>query len=131
MAQLLRLRGVTFEWKNPEDHGDQASTQTGFIAQEVEKVFPRWVEENSTTRMKGVVLPPMQIAALTIESLRELDARVTAAEAKNKALEDRILALEAGRRPMVSGLTAEGTLFGLGLVGMAGAFVVSRRKRND
>ena len=40
LPTLLKLKGVTFEWNRPEDYGNQTGTQRGFIAQEVEKVFP-------------------------------------------------------------------------------------------
>jgi len=126
MDQLLQLKGVTFEWKNPEERGHGAGTRTGFIAQEVEKVFPGWVEEDSKG-MKGIVLPPMQVAALEVEALRELkdradkaEARAAKAEARSNALEARLAALEANRRPLISGLTAEGGLFGIGFVTMEG-----------
>jgi hypothetical protein len=46
-------------------------------------------------------------------------------------LEGRLKALGANRRPLISGLTAEGGLFGVGFVTMASAFVVSRRKRSE
>jgi hypothetical protein len=45
--QLLQLHGVTFEWKNPSEQGGRTGTQRGFIAQEVEKVFPAWVGEDA------------------------------------------------------------------------------------
>jgi Chaperone of endosialidase len=121
--KLLQLKGVTFEWNNPEEHGNQAGVQTGFIAQEVEKVFPGWVDENNKG-MKGIVLPPMQLAALQIEAFREQKAEIDALKAQVKALED-------NRRPMISLNTAGGTLFGFGLAAMAGAVVISRRKRSE
>jgi len=41
--RLLKLKGVTYEWKEPEKHGRATGVQLGFIAQDVEKVFPNWV----------------------------------------------------------------------------------------
>lgn len=43
LEKVLQLRGVTFEWKSPEQHGGLVGTQTGLIAQEVEKVIPEWI----------------------------------------------------------------------------------------
>jgi hypothetical protein len=43
LDRLLQLRGVTFEWKEPEKHANMTGRQRGFIAQEVEKVMPEWV----------------------------------------------------------------------------------------
>src|SRR5687768_5367909 len=48
LDKLLKLRGVTFEWKDPAKHVGRFGVQTGFIAQEVEKVFPDWVDTNRT-----------------------------------------------------------------------------------
>jgi hypothetical protein len=124
LDQLVQLKGVTYEWKDPAEQGaNQEGKHTGFIAQDVENVFPKWIGENAKG-FKTLTIPPTQLAALEVESIRTL-------KAQNEALEERVKALEANRRPLISGLTAEGTLFGFGLVTMAGAFVVSRRKRSD
>jgi hypothetical protein len=123
LDQLLQLKGVTYNWKKPEEHENQAGAQTGFIAQEVEKVFPTWVGQN-TDGFRTLNIPPMQFAAMQVEAVRAL-------KVKNDELEARLQTLEANRRPLISGLTAEGTLFGVGFVTMAGAFVVSRRKRSE
>jgi len=128
--QLLQLKGVTFEWKDPSTHGheNETGTVTGFIAQDVEKVFPQWVHEKGYTAPDGQTyrtLELRQIEALEVESIREL-------KAENDALKRRMDLLEAGRRPLISGFTAEGTLFGVGFVAMAGTFVgFSRRKKQD
>jgi hypothetical protein len=61
---------------------------------------------------------------MLVDSIRTL-------KTENDELRARVNALEANRRPVISGLTAEGGLFGIGFVTMAGAFVVSRRKRSE
>jgi hypothetical protein len=122
LDQLLRLRGVTYEWKEPAKHGNSTGTQRGFIAQEYEKVFPEWVKTDNEG-FKSIDTTS-GLDALEVESIREL-------KAENDSLRARVDALEAGRRPLISGLTAEGMLFGVGFVTMAGAFVVSRRKRSE
>jgi hypothetical protein len=120
MDQLLKLRGVTFEWVDPAEHGNHQGMQRGFIAQEVEKVLPEWVGVDA----KGFkTLSMTGIEPMLVESIRTL-------KAENAGLRARVDALEANRRPLISGLTAEGGLFGLGFVTM-GAFVVSRRKRSE
>jgi len=133
--QLLKLRPVTFEWKDPAEHGNHQGMQRGFIAQEVEKILPEWVGIDN----KGFrTLTMLGIEPMLVDSIRTLkdrsdkaEARADKAEARSNALEARLQALEANRRPLISGLTAEGGLFGIGFVTMAGAFVVSRRKRSD
>ncbi len=115
MDQLLQLKGVTFQWIDPAKHGDQTGIQRGFIAQDVEKVFPDWV---GVDRDGFKTLSVQQVEALEVESIRTL-------KAQNEALEARLKVPESAYRPLLSGLTAESTVFGFGLVAMAGAFVVS------
>jgi hypothetical protein len=47
LDKLLQLRGVTFEYKDPESINELPGIKVGMIAQEVEKVFPNWVVEKS------------------------------------------------------------------------------------
>jgi hypothetical protein len=122
--QLLKLHAVTFEWKEPAEHDNDSSVQRGFIAQDVEKVFPNWVNDHGYAAPDGQVyrtLELRQIEALEVESIRTL-------KADNDALRARIDALEGNRRPRLAGLPMEGALFGFGLVALGGAFVVSRRR---
>ena len=67
MDQLLRLQGKSFEWKRDKDK----NTNYGFIAQEVEEIFPEWVtSEKDDESLKW--LSQDHIPALTVEALREL-----------------------------------------------------------
>jgi hypothetical protein len=91
---LLSLRGVRFEWNKEglkRELCRSESEQTGFIAQEVEKVFPEWV----TTMPDGYKAVGVKgFEALAVESLREL-------KAENESLKSRVAALEkaiAGNR---------------------------------
>jgi hypothetical protein len=118
LDRLMQLHGVTFEWKDPAEHGDRTGTQRGFIAQEVEKVIPEWVGTGSngfkTLNLSG-------IEPMVVESLRTL-------KMENEALKDRVKALEDSRRPLRAGL-GEGALGFGALVLVAGAFLLSRRTR--
>jgi hypothetical protein len=118
--QLLRLKGVTFEWKEPEKHDDLKGTQIGFIAQDVENVFPGWVR---TDKDGFKALTVAQIEGLEVESIRTL-------KAKNDDLEARLKALEESRRPVVS-MNANGIGFGVAGLAVAAAIVVSRRKKSE
>lgn len=121
---LLKLRGVTFDWKKPAEQGKHAEMrQTGFIAQDVEEVFPNWVDENSDG-FKSLAIQPAQVTALEVESIRSL-------ETENDALRDRVAALEGGRRPLISGIDLNGVGFAIGGLAIAGAIVTSRRKRDE
>jgi hypothetical protein len=123
MDQLLQLRGVTYEWKAPEEPSRKTGTQVGFIAQEVEKVFPKWVDEDSKG-FKAIVMPPMQLAALEVESIRTL-------KAENDELRKRVDALESGRQPRMAGINLNGVGLGVGGLALAGAVVFSRRKKPE
>jgi hypothetical protein len=120
LSLLLQLKGVTYEWKNPEEKGENTiGIQQGFIAQDVEKVFPQWVGEDNRG-LKTLLIRTPQIAALEVESIRTL-------KAENDELRDRVKALETGRRPIVSGF-GDGEI-GLGLLAIAAAVGWSRRRR--
>jgi hypothetical protein len=69
LTDLLKLQGTTYEWKEPERHGDLAGRQIGFIGQDVEKVFPEWV---STGREGYKLLTIRGFSALSVEAFREL-----------------------------------------------------------
>ena len=142
LDQLVQLKGVTYEWKDTTDRAHPAGTQTGFIAQDVEKVFPGWVAQNDKG-FKTVNIPsPMALTAMEVEAFKTLkdradkadaradkaDARADKAEAKSKAQDDRIEALENARRPV-----SYNPNWGIGVVGLAfaGAFFASRRKREE
>ncbi len=128
LDRLLQLKGVTYEWIDPSAHDHEAGhgqgMQTGFIAQDVEKVFPNWVKEDGYTAKDGEkykTLELRQIEALEVESIRTL-------KQENDDLKARVRALENGRSPIVSSANA----YGLGFLGLAigGAIVFNKRKKN-
>lgn len=95
--------------------------QTGFIAQEVERVFPSWVHEGSDGFK---ALNYRQTEGLEVESIREL-------KVQNDALRERVKALEAGRRPWVSGFDEGGIGFGIAAIAGAIVFTSLRPKRTE
>jgi len=120
LDQLMRLQGRTFEWKEPENHNDATGTQFGFIAQEVEKVYPGWVKTETATGFKGVSVA--QIEALEVESIRTL-------KMQNDLLTDRVKELESGRQMRVSGVNLNGVGFGVGGIAIAVAVFLGLRRR--
>ncbi len=69
LKKILKLRPVSFKWKEPAKHGNQTETQMGFVAQDVERVLPRWViqdREGYKSLNLGGIDP------LTVESLKAL-----------------------------------------------------------
>ncbi len=121
LDRLLMLRGVTFEWKAPEEHANQTGPQRGFIAQEVEKVLPEWV----TTDEHGLkAIGTRGFEPMVVESLRTL-------RAENDALRDRVKALESRERRSLAGLGEGSGLLGVAASAMmAGALIVSRRRQS-
>jgi Chaperone of endosialidase len=141
LAELLSLKGVTFEWNDPAEHENHTGTQEGVIAQDVEKVRPQWVHETPDTHAKTVDPDARTMVALTVEAFREMQtqldaerARADKAEAKLADHDARLDAIERGhpRAPMspigfnpVTGVGAFGILVG-GI-----AFLSARRRKED
>jgi len=103
LERLTRLRGVTFEWVNPEDHANQQGTQAGFVAQEVERVFPKWVAEipaaehdralTADGKIKSLALP-FEFDALLVEAIKEQRAQIEARDQDIANLKERLAVLE-------------------------------------
>lgn len=77
LSTLLQLQGVTFLYNDAARKALFPGTQMGLIANDVEPVIPAWVGEDDegykTLTLRGEF-------ALTIEAMRELEARVAALE---------------------------------------------------
>ncbi|MFC1888762.1 tail fiber domain-containing protein [Thermodesulfobacteriota bacterium] len=83
LDDMLALRGVTFEWQEPEEHGNMTDIQMGMVAQEVEEVFPSWVGEDRDG-YKDLTFRGFE--ALTTEAVRELNNKIDALEAENEEM---------------------------------------------
>lgn len=92
LEKLLRLRGVSFEWKQPEKQGNLRGVQMGLVAQEVEEVLPEWI---STDPRGYKNLTVRGFEALVVEAFKELKAENETWMTKNEELEDRIRILES------------------------------------
>jgi hypothetical protein len=84
LGKLLQLRGVSFEWKEPEKQGNLTGPQMGLIAQEVQEVFPEWIDSHPSGYK---ILTVRGFEALAVEALKEI-------KAENEAMRSRIDALE-------------------------------------
>lgn len=87
LDKMLKLHGVTYQWKEPEKFGNMAGNYMGLIGQEVEKVFPEWVGTDKDG-YKNLTVGGFE--ALTAEAIRELKAENDALKARIKALEARL-----------------------------------------
>jgi hypothetical protein len=87
LEALLKLRGVSYEWKNPESQGGLVGPQVGFLAQDVEPVFPDWVGLDSegfkTLTIRG-------FEALVVEALKELKAENERLNSQLKQLQEQV-----------------------------------------
>jgi hypothetical protein len=90
LDKLMDLRGVRFHYKDPDAIGASPGEHVGFIAQEVEEVFPEWIGEY---RDGTKTLTIAGFEALAVEALRELraekDAQIGRLEAETEALRTR------------------------------------------
>jgi hypothetical protein len=124
LDKLLQVKGVTYEWKKPDERDHPAGTHTGVIAQNVENVFPEWVSE-TPAGVKVLNVDQRTMLGVTVESIRTL-------KTENDLLKERVAALESGRQPRISGFNLNGVGFGVGGLAIAGAIVfASRRKREE
>jgi hypothetical protein len=71
LDRLLALRGVTFEYIDPSSIHELPGERIGLIAQEVEKVFPDWVETGQNGYKRVTV---RGLEALVVEALRQVRA---------------------------------------------------------
>jgi DNA-binding protein YbaB len=94
LEKLLQLRSVNFLYKDQEKYAK--GEQTGFIAQEMEKVFPQWVSEGPDG-MKAISFSGFE--SHTVQALRELRAEKDAGFAERDA---KIAALEQQLRDLQS-----------------------------
>jgi hypothetical protein len=152
LDMLNQLQGVTFEWINPEIHS--TGTRAGLVAQDVEKVFPDWVEEYDAQGSDTALIPagekakavhfPHDFNAYVIEAIKALDAenqalaetvgeqdaKIAVLQQQNADLEARLTALEkaaGATNNRTSGLSLTGLFLG-GLL-VVGVVASRRRKR--
>ncbi len=107
LDKLLALRGVNFEYLEPGKIHELSGVRMGLVAQEVEKVFPDWVE-TGPDGFKRVTVRGLE--ALVVEALRTLQQQKEAdvkelnqkLEAKTAALEKEIAELKARARELAA-----------------------------
>jgi hypothetical protein len=85
--KLTTLKGVTYNWLDPKNHGDDETVQIGLIAQDVEKVFPEAVKTNSETGYKS--LNYNGLVGVLVEAVKEQQAVIANLEKRLSALENK------------------------------------------
>ncbi|MDX2132214.1 MAG: tail fiber domain-containing protein [Planctomycetota bacterium] len=93
LDRLLQLRGVSFLYTPDVASRERPGRRVGFVAQEVEPIFPDWVD-TGPDGIKTVTFRGFE--AITVEALRDLraesDAAVNAAHAEIEALRQQVAA---------------------------------------
>ncbi len=106
LSQIAALRPVYFEYKDSSQPFEAPGQHLGFIAQEVQKVFPQWVSEDeqgylslSLRGFEAVAVRAMQELEAENAALRDSDsaqiAQLDALRAENASLQARLDRLEA------------------------------------
>ncbi|MBL8245470.1 MAG: tail fiber domain-containing protein [Rhodanobacteraceae bacterium] len=94
LARMLQLKGVSFEYREPDPARRPAGRHIGFLAQQVQPLFPSWV---GTDDQGFLTVGSQGFEALTVEALRELraekDAALAKLEAEYSALRDDLASL--------------------------------------
>jgi hypothetical protein len=84
---MLELRGVEFEYIDPESINELPGQRIGFIGQEVEAVFPDWVSDGPDGYKRLAV---RGFPAVAVEAIRELraekDAQIAALKSEVESL---------------------------------------------
>jgi hypothetical protein len=87
LDKMLSLKGVNFEWDEPERARLAPGVRMGLVAQDVEEVFPQWVKTDNQG-YKDLTVSGFE--ALTAEAIRELKQENVALKARIERLEARL-----------------------------------------
>lgn len=97
LGKITSLKGVQYEWKNPEEHASfSGEIRAGFIAQDVEKVFPQFINEIDASGKDKMLTPDGKIKSLTlpfdfdaylVEAVKEQQKEIDSLKARIDALE--------------------------------------------
>jgi hypothetical protein len=119
LAELMQLRPVSFKWKDKRS----PDLQRGFIAQELQQVFPELVSTDTESGMLQVNY--LGLLPVAIKAIRDQQEVIRRQEA-------RLEALERDRHPtMLSSLLSPGLGGGLALGLLPMGLVFGLRRRRD
>lgn len=83
LDKILKLRGVSFDWKDPEKKG----RQIGFIAQEAKEIIPEVVLGSEETEYSMQYAP---ITAVLVEAMKEQQTQIEELKAENELLKQKL-----------------------------------------
>ena len=101
LEQLLKLRGVRYEWIDKDRFGTQ--TEIGFLAQEVDVVVPEVVRKGG----EYWSLNTRNLLAVVVEAVKELWYTVQGNQAELEALRERVESLEAANHEATAPTTSD------------------------
>lgn len=85
------MRGVKFTWKRGQVGTEvRDKHDIGFIAQEIENVFPELIMKNNDDRNKFLRLKYDEIVTICLAAIKEQSSYLDVTETKIQKLEDRI-----------------------------------------
>jgi len=79
LDKVMKLQGVTFDWKPKEDVILDIKEDIGFIAQDVQKVVPELIRENSNGLLS---MRHQGVAPILLEAIKELKAEIDLLKSK-------------------------------------------------
>ncbi|HET9412349.1 MAG TPA: tail fiber domain-containing protein [Candidatus Saccharimonadales bacterium] len=87
LQKVLSLRPVTWRWKAG---GDSNTTQYGFIAQEVEQLFPDVIKDGVWHGEAAKVMSTHDLLPYAIEAIKEQQATIESAQKQLDSLQDEV-----------------------------------------
>ena len=95
LGTLLSLRPITYEYNDPTNPMYLPGTQTGFVAQEIRKVLPEWIDESPDGTL---LLTPRGFEAMVVDAMQELEQthaqQIQSLQRENDELRARLERLE-------------------------------------
>lgn len=95
LSTLLSLRPITYEYNDPTNPMYLPGTQTSFVAQEIRKVLPGWIDESPDGTL---LLTPRGFEAMVVDAMQELEQthaqQIQSLQRENDELRARLERLE-------------------------------------
>jgi hypothetical protein len=102
LPEVLRLRPVTWQWKDPT----KTEPNLGLIAQDVEPVLPELILQNADNK-GSLGLNYTGLIPVLIKGMQEQQAQIEAKQEQNRKLEERLAAVEKLLSTMHANTTAQ------------------------
>jgi len=85
LVTLMKLRPVTFTWNDKDPLGRAGKNDVGFIAQEVQAVYPQVVQTDPTTGYEEIDYP--RLMPLLVKSIQDQQSEIESLKAQVAALQ--------------------------------------------